>query len=190
MSDETNLEHELDPAGDEFKKAIQNDDPLGAIIRTHIHIEAYITNLLEELLYKPEYLDAVSRGSMGKANLACGLGLNEKLLPPLKALNNLRNDFAHKIDTNLTAQRVMNLFSAFDGEVRQTIEAVYQSTRLTAKDAGVTKPQKRWQTLPPEDRFVLFALTIRGALLAGIRQARDQQEAIKAALNAQQKEPK
>jgi len=168
------MEHPYDPKLKHFFEAIQKEDPLGAVIRTHIYMESYLSDFIEAVIPYPNELENITNSYSRKLELAFALGLDPRFKKPLKALNKIRNEFAHEPETTLSKQKVSALFNAFSAEDKDVVEKIYQSSRLATKRQGKSKLQKRWQTLTSEDQFVLFSLVLRAIIIVATEQGRDE----------------
>jgi len=98
-------DRELPTQDEGFYEALQQEDHLGVVIRSHIYIEHEVVELL-----KASWLDYACVAKMNlryeqKVELAGAVGLEDSFLPPLRKLGKIRNDFAHRLGTNLTRQR-------------------------------------------------------------------------------------
>ncbi len=87
-----------------FLEALFGEDELGVVVRAQIHIEARVNALLEILVPFPKKLPRLRFEQM--LNLACALGLRDTSISAIKELGNIRNQFAHQLDTRLTAGMV------------------------------------------------------------------------------------
>lgn len=94
---------------DEFAADLKNEDELGSIIRAHIRIEYLLRQALRNWIPQPEYIDKLDPDYDALITIALLRGMDERYGPPFRALDKLRNDFAHKPDTKLTKQSVNNL---------------------------------------------------------------------------------
>ena len=94
---------------DEFKKyiykyfdgkAIRQSDDLTVIIRGHLLVETALIVLLSQHLKLEAFEDRDLTFDF-KLKLAQSMNLLGNLFAPIKRLNNIRNDFAHKIETKI-----------------------------------------------------------------------------------------
>ena len=92
--------------------------------------------------------------------------LKEELKGPLLALGRLRNEFAHRLDAALTEARVDGFYKTFGGDDKQSIHQAFNRTR---KSLGVPS-KKRMKQLSPQDRFILYAVSLRAVLLVAIEE--------------------
>ena len=152
---------------DSFIKAIQNEDALGAVVRGHLHIEAGLNDFLGVVTPFPEHLPDLSYSQ--KVGLACAFGLKEEHAPPLRALGKLRNDFAHKLSSELSSNAIQNLRSALGKTDRAAVEAAYRATNrsILQKDGGP------FEKLTPQMQFALIAITLKGMITVAVRRAHE-----------------
>lgn len=159
-----------DPAEQQFYAAIRGEDSLGAVIRTHVLIESYFTQLIERCVYNPTFVADLHLSFMDRVKLACCLGFTDSFNQSLQRLNKLRNEFAHKPEMELSKKRVMELFNILSSEDKNDIEKIYQRSRRKIKESGSKGPTAKWRSLQANELFVLYALVIRGALLSAMLQ--------------------
>jgi hypothetical protein len=152
---------------DTFVRDLQGQDELGVVIRAHIHIEAHLNELVEKLVAEKERLKKANLEYHQLVHLAIALGLKEEHAGPLLALGNLRNTFAHQIDTALTKDRVDALYKSFSPSDKELAQHVYVKTN---KQLKVNESSRSLRDLDPKDQFVLLATAIRGMLRAAIAQ--------------------
>lgn len=153
---------------DKLIAALQGEDELGVVIRAHIHIESHLVELVELFFQYPEYLRKMELEFHQKVDLALACGLKTQFAPPLKALGNLRNDFAHKLSSSLGKQEVNNLYQSFFGADKEIIQAAYLRTEKQASQPT----KKKFKDLEPRDQFILMVVTLRAALLAAVVEVR------------------
>ena len=100
---------ELEKEIDRFVKSLQNEDPLGVVIRGHLFIESKFIRLIEEALPDAGAIDLGRLNFPLKLDLAVAL----KLLPETEKrgyaqLNALRNQLAHNIDAQINRKAVFS----------------------------------------------------------------------------------
>jgi hypothetical protein len=112
---------------DQFVSALNKEDDLGMVIRTHIHIEHWLERYLCLCvpLYE-EYKTRITPEYESKINLALAMGLEPELKPILKALGTLRNRFAHQPDQTLKANDVDNLYKTLSPSQKQLLQKTYR----------------------------------------------------------------
>jgi hypothetical protein len=160
MSDAT------DPSEKAFVSVLFGEDELGIVVRAHIHIEARLLELLELLIVDVKHLERMDLDFAQRVNLAVALGLKAEHAPPLLALGTLRNVFAHRLDTQLSEDRVNNLYASLSAGDKEVVQLAYERTKtqLAKRDAPLFKK------LSPKERFMLIAVALRGMLLVAIRE--------------------
>lgn len=154
-----------DSPGD-FIKSLQAEDELGLVIRAHIHIESWLIEFLSKLS-DAKALEKMNLDYFQRVHLAVALGLKEEYSKGLLALGTLRNTFAHKLGSSLTETRIRNLYEALDSDEKATVQAAYTNTEKVLKQ----HEGKKFQKLPPRDRFVLIAVALQSLLFLAIREA-------------------
>jgi len=118
------------PDRDSLIEVFNQDDPLHVIIRGHLRVESLLIRLIEEDLKVPEALDVTSLNFPTKVDLAIAL----KLIPPhwdriLRRLNQIRNRFAHKIESDVTQQDIDVIWEALDEHGRAVLKEADISSR-------------------------------------------------------------
>jgi len=153
-----------------FLKGIQNEDALGAVVRGHLHIEAGLNDFLEAMTPFPDRLPDLSY--FQKVGLECALGLSEEHAPPLSALGKLRNDFAHRLDSELTSDTISKLRSTLSASDRAAVESAYRATNrsVLSEEGGPL------EKLPPQMQFALIAITLKGMITIAVHRARELNE--------------
>lgn len=162
----------LDPSEAAFVGALFGEDELGVVVRAHIHIEAKLLELLELVVADPEYLERMDLDFGQRVNLAVALGLKSEHAPALSALGTLRNAFAHRLDAQLSEDRVNNLYAALSAGDKEIVQLAYYrtNTQLGKSDAP---PFKK---LSPKERFILISVALRAMLMTAIREIRVRQK--------------
>lgn len=89
---------------DVFYLALYAEDELGVVIRAQIHIESSVNDFIEKKISNLKTIRQLRFSQ--RVELACELGLGADIKQPLKKLGDLRNDFAHKLDTKLSTQKI------------------------------------------------------------------------------------
>ena len=159
--------HEMSAADqDRFYADMNGNDALTVVVRAAIYIESHIIHLIEA------NLDAVSVNKMDltylqRVYLAAAIGMHPRLVKPLKALGEIRNKFAHRLDASLSENEAENFYSAFDATDKQIIQAVYQRTRK----ASAKKRPSQFKSLPALERFTLCITALRAALISARAQS-------------------
>ena len=151
---------------DEFFEAIRAEDPLGAVVRAHIHIEARLSQVVDALTPHPRDLPSLRYEQ--RAKLAVALGLDGRILGPLLELGYIRNAFAHKLDVKLTDGMVDKLFASFDEEDRGVIVEAYQLTWAQLEKAGMPPYEKT----DARHKFITMAVAMDKFLLTAESEAR------------------
>jgi hypothetical protein len=156
---------------DQFFQALRAEDPLGAVVRAHIHIEARLNQVLDALVMYPEHLPNLRFEQ--RARLAVSLGLDERILAPLNKLGHIRNAFAHRLDVTLTDAMVNELFGAFSEEDQEIIVQAYNVTHTNLNMQGMPPYEKT----DARHKFITMAVALDKFLIVAEREAREQQAA-------------
>ncbi len=159
--------HRLSSADqDRFYADMSGEDALTVVVRAAIYIESHILRLIEANL-DPVHINKMDLTYLQRVYLAAAIGMEPRLVKPLKALGEIRNKFAHRLDASLSENEAANFYSAFDSVDKQVIQSVYHRTRkVTAK-----KRPALLKSLPPLERFTLCAAALRSALISARAQS-------------------
>ncbi len=151
---------------DAFFDALLGEDPLGSVVRAHIHIEARLNLVLEALTPHPSHLPSLRFEQ--RAKVAVALGLADRILPALLALGRVRNAFAHRLNVNLTDSMVDELFRAFSSEDQETIRDAYRTIQTHLASADMP-PFERAEA---RHKFITIAVALDKFLLVAENEAR------------------
>jgi len=147
---------------DSFTQALLGEDELGVVIRSQIHVEVKLNQLLVALAKNPSQIDRMQLDYFQRVNLAVVLGLDPAHAAPLLALGTLRNAFAHRLETRLTKDRVDNLYKTFAPEDRVIVQASFKRTL----EQGVGEKGSSFRSLAPKVRFILMAVSLEAMVQA------------------------
>lgn len=154
-----------------FNADLLNGDPVGLIIRAHIHIERLLIEFIESSLVAPAALKSLKLDYSGRVTLALALGLPPDFDKPLRALGTIRNGFAHRLDAGLGDQEAKILQRALGPHLKIMLDS-YRTAQL------------KWAELPklpnelePIDRIRLFLVTLwSGVALAAMKSKKTRDE--------------
>jgi hypothetical protein len=150
---------------DKLTEALNGEDDLGAVIRAHIHIEATLNELIDGYFEFPEQLKRLQLEFSQKVILAQAIGLKEDYARPLNTLGTIRNNFAHRLDTELGKNEIDSLYKSFDGDDKQIIQNAYLRTKKELK----IKAAKSVAKLDPRKQFTMLIIAIQSVLIAAIK---------------------
>jgi hypothetical protein len=150
----------------ELTKFLMGDDPLGMVLRAHMHIEE---ELIKFIAARDHPEKDIPRGYARCVELALNLGLREEFRKQLSALGRLRNRFAHRLDATIEKEDA-ETFDAAHEPGDNVIEYAYQSA-LTKLDGVVAKPPI--SDLDPKERVILHIITLWAGVAVAVAQARD-----------------
>lgn len=149
------------PLDEAFVNALQNDDELGMVVRSHIHVEGRLNEFLELAVPEPDRLRGLKLRFGQRAQLACALGLDRDLEVPLTVLGNIRNAFSHKLDTQLTAKMVDELHVAMTKPHGGSMAQGFIETARQLELAG-----QGLQNIAPRDQFIFCVVYLERAVMA------------------------
>ena len=136
-----------------FSKDLLSEDELGAVIRTHIHIEAGIRQYVEAKVASPTHLPRLTYEA--RLRLAIALGFPADYLESLKYLGDMRNSFGHNLDAQITDAMVQALFLKLPDEARIDVVENFKALR----------PGEDFAKASPKDRFVIIAAILNGTVM-------------------------
>ena len=88
-----------------MERLVFDDNEISPILKGHIFIEKILETLLSNNLKNPDALFKSRRSFDLKIDIARGMGLiNEKYVSAFKAINNVRNNYAHKHDYKVSIE--------------------------------------------------------------------------------------
>lgn len=119
-----------------FLKSVgRQTDPVMMLLRAHLYSEARLEDLIRIGLPCGEIINERARLSYHqKLIVVQGLGiLKSREITALDALNKVRNEFAHKIDRELTLQDVLRIGNSFGKEFEEIRQKAGSDTVVTLK---------------------------------------------------------
>lgn len=109
----------------QLRREFSNEDALGTVIRGHVHIQALLVQLIEQGLKKPQHIDLFRLPFGDLVDLSVAVGsLPKELAYGIKALNAMRNKFAHRFGYSLTTKDIEDFRVALSTEIRQLAESM------------------------------------------------------------------
>ena len=149
---------QLDPLQEALATELLREDDLGAVIRSHIHIENIIYQIVDRILPRPDYLKSrEDREYSQMVRLALALGVNPELKSILNTLGNLRNDFAHKLDSELTQERTTQLYTCLPSVLKNIIQS--QIPHIYPETIYINPPTQ-FSELSTRRQFALVIITV------------------------------
>ena len=112
----------------DLKLILAQEGDLGKVIHTQIQIEHLIDEYIKCSLRQPEFLKHIGLDYFGKVHLALASGLPAELKAPLTVLGKLRNDFAHKLNTQIDSSRINNFYKSFPSSQREKFMTYSKAT--------------------------------------------------------------
>jgi hypothetical protein len=144
---------------DDFTKALFGEDELGAVVRAHIHVEAKLLELIGVLVEDESYIRRLKLEFSQHVDLAVALGLNADYAKGLRAFGNLRNDFAHKLDSRLSKERVCRLYESLSSREKELVQKAFMETPPTLEDSATD-----FNDCGPKSQFILIAVALHTLL--------------------------
>ncbi|NOH26342.1 hypothetical protein [Vibrio europaeus] len=145
---------------EDLQIALNSEDDLGKVIRSHVVIENYLNQLVESRMVDPESFRKMNLEYSKLVLLAISLGLNPRFLNILNVIGTLRNDFAHNIRPEIKKQDANNLYQSLNSEDKKIVQKCLKSTSKKLPEEKISD----FRSLEPSDKFVLCVVAICGAL--------------------------
>jgi hypothetical protein len=83
-------------------RLLNSDDPVAVVVGVHLHLEAFLIELINEKLVRPRALNLDRLNFPSKVGLAVALdAIPETAAPALRTINELRNRIAHNLNAQL-----------------------------------------------------------------------------------------
>ncbi|PHA61734.1 hypothetical protein [Bacillus wiedmannii] len=102
-----------------FMEDTEGENELQVILRGHLYLENEIERLLRFVLVEPDFILTERFMFMNKVNLAFALGLIPKdRIAGYKKINKIRNEYAHKLDFEITEKDASDILSVLPKEVK------------------------------------------------------------------------
>jgi hypothetical protein len=157
-------ENKPEAISDGFFKALSGEDELGVVIRAHIYLEARLLELLGLLVKDEDHLRKLNLEYSQCVDLAVALGLGQEHAKGLRAFGNLRNEFAHKLDSKLSDSRINNLYESLSSSDKEIVQGAYVSTK--SQLGGFGGGGANLKELDPKRKFIPIAVALHGMLVA------------------------
>jgi hypothetical protein len=136
-----------------FLTALQMQDALGALLRTHFQLEAGVLRALEQRVPRAQELPPLTYEH--KLRLTVALGMHVRIVPALLMVGQLHEQAGRCMHAGLDDAAVDQLFGVLAKPEREAVLAWHERTRA----AGV------WHEAPALQRFNLIATVLHAALL-------------------------
>ncbi|WP_298771421.1 hypothetical protein [uncultured Shewanella sp.] len=148
----------------DFKKslldALQGEDDLGVVVRSHIVVELYLNSLIELSMISIKHFKKIKLDYHDTVKLAVALGLNQRFEQPLNSLGTLRNDFAHNLRSEISKQDVNNLYKSLSQDDKKTLQESLNKTRNKLPEDNIPP----FKDLEPKDKYIANVIEICAAL--------------------------
>ncbi len=141
-------------------------EPFELVIKSAIVIESELEAIFEEKFSTPRHLYDLGLTYEQKVLLVLALGLDDRLKPPLIALSNLRNKFAHNLEVTFGIDQAKSFYSAFSKSDKKIVRENYESLSRSPKIA--------FDDLAASELFALCVTTLRAAIIAAKIAAQNQ----------------
>jgi len=144
----------------DFYRILFSDDSLSAVLRAHIHLEARLNQLIRDAVPRPDELPNLPFKQT--VQLGAALGLTSDAIGPLCKLGELRNQFGHRLDAELTMGNVESVWKAFSTDAQQEVRSMYERI----PDRLVRGWPSEFDAAEPRLRLIFIALYLDRVLRA------------------------
>jgi hypothetical protein len=129
-----------------MERLVFDDNEISPILKGHIFIEKILETLISNNLTNPEALFKSRRSFELKIDIARALGLiNEKYVSAFKAINNVRNNYAHKHDYKVSIEDLSGF--KFDWENMQNEAFQVACTKGVSEAARIATIFLCWKAI-------------------------------------------
>ncbi|MGF1854738.1 hypothetical protein L4B78_00590 [Vibrio anguillarum] len=139
----------------ELMSLLTQENELGKVIHTHIHVENLINEYLSCVLCSPENIKPINLDYFGKVHLALALGFPNELKKPLLQLGKIRNSFAHKLNSNIDSNYMNNFYGSFSSEQREMMMKIAKETNQPWVVESLS-----WKDVPSSDKFAYLCISL------------------------------
>lgn len=143
---------------DSLISALEGEDDLGVVIRSHIITEQYINKLIESRMVNIESYRSAKIEYHTKIQLVVGLGLDSRFIPFLKCLGSLRNKFAHELKREINKQDANNLYECLNENDKTVLNQSLDKTTIQITDTPSLKE------CTPKQKYIYCVVVICAAL--------------------------
>lgn len=128
MTDSEDLSRTLaqSAAAAAFLADVNRDDDVGFVLRSHLHIEHALVELLQHVLPEPSACEWSMVGYRAKVEIGAGLGLGEDVKTLLLKIGSLRNDFAHDLTVSISKERAVKMYNALSPRIQGIARGTYE----------------------------------------------------------------
>lgn len=146
-------------------------DDAGKIIRAHLQTEQLINQFIDRHLQNPDALKSAKLGYSQSVDLAIAMGMPAAFKENLKALNEIKNDFAHKVDHEIDKNNVDNFYKILPPWIKEKCQEAYFDYREALKKKE--RPPKSLRMLEPKRRFDFILIVFTTYLAHSLILTRD-----------------
>ncbi len=132
-------------------RAIDTPDDIGAVVRIHFEIDRALTHIIETMVPNPSVLRHHYMSQ--RLSYLESLGLPTDRLAPARAINVLRNKFAHKEKEHIQAADIDELERAIVNLLGRPIPSNFA---LRHKSFRAPPREWRYDTMSPKEKFCLL----------------------------------
>ncbi|WP_260963319.1 hypothetical protein [Pseudomonas citri] len=145
-----------------FISAILAEDELGIVIRSHIYIESALDSFIDEFIHDFSYIKKMQLDFSQRVNLAVAVGFPKEYASALMHLGEMRNKFAHRLDTKIDKSSMKNFYKTFSSEQKNLIHLTFKNT-IEKVSIG---HKKTLLDLSPKEQFAILSTALRMQILA------------------------
>ena len=145
------------------------EDPLGVVIRAHIHIEQEVIEFIRARSHPPDAILAITDSYGRRVRLALKLGLRNDFGKPLEIVGGLRNRFAHRADAVIEKEDADKLDAALPSDVASMIHNAYRATSGKLSPSENSVP---FEQLNPKDQVSLHLVNLWASVAVAAAKAK------------------
>jgi len=140
--------------------ALDSEDDLGKVIRSHVIIENILIKIIESKLPEHTYYEKMDLTYEQKVNLAMCFNLDIAWYTPLKTLGTIRNGFAHKLRDQINKSDANNFYKSFTSRAKEVMKKEYEEKSEELKALGYPA----YSNLLPIQKFSVCITILAAAL--------------------------
>lgn len=150
--------------------ALLGEDSLGVVIRAHIHIEHELNEFIKSRLSPPSLIDAIRLSYADRVRLALHLGLEPERKAALNFIGNLRNRFAHQLDSAIEEKDAEDFERALGSESKAALAYAYPTAQERVPTGSWSGSLKQ---IAPKDRVILYFIVLWAAIAVAAAKSED-----------------
>jgi hypothetical protein len=148
-----------------FLESLDQEDDLGMVIRTHIIIEQYLNVIIEAHLVDVDSFKKAKLTYEQTYLLALSMGLKPRFKGILKTIGSIRNDFAHKLRSDISKQDANALYQNLDEQEKVSMQRNYKNI-----ENEIGEKVEPFSQITARQKFMYCVIVATAALQAACNQ--------------------